>query len=77
MNVDILEEMSTKCSRSSLIDDHNSYSVQLKAFALILYFKQPAAFNHLSKLYGSGWPSLSVIKVSYNFKSFLLILFYI
>lgn len=62
MNVDILKEMNLKHDAVALTSS-TSYSAQLKAFALVLYFKQPAAFNHLAKLYKKGWPSLNVIKV--------------
>ncbi|KAK6629746.1 hypothetical protein RUM43_003564 [Polyplax serrata] len=61
MEVDVLKEMKQKSEEESAGQDL-SYSAHLKAFALVLHFKQPTAFNYLARMYNKGWPSLDVIK---------------
>lgn len=63
MKVDILKEMYRNDSTTS-----REYSTQLKAFALTLYFKQPAAFSHLKEVFGIAWPPLAIIKVYSSFQ---------
>lgn len=65
MEVDVLKEMKQKSEEENAGQDL-SYSAHLKAFALVLHFKQPTAFNYLARIYNKGWPSLDVIKVIVN-----------
>lgn len=58
MAVDVLKEMYSKRDAKG-----SEYSNQLKAFALMIHFKQPTAFFRLGELFEGGWPPLSVIKV--------------
>lgn len=57
MKTDVLAEMNNICENKS-----NCYSAQLKAFALMVHFKQPVAYRRLKEVFDDGWPSLDVIK---------------
>lgn len=58
MKADVLSEMMSKSETTT-----NEYSTQLKAFALMVHFKQPVAFRRLKEIFGNGWPSYDIIKV--------------
>lgn len=59
MKADVLTEMNNLCENKS-----NGYSAQLKAFALMVHFKQPVAYRRLKEIFQDGWPTLDVIQVS-------------